>query len=587
MKAPFMQDLLEPISAAEPSGKDIRYDPLIDTIREARSEDDGSLPMGDWERQAKRADYSLVASLATDALQTRSKDLWLAAWLGEAWLRIEQHHGIAPALHLLLALQQEFWLSLHPEIEDNDFSTRAAPLYWSLDRYAALLHGFPATSDGVSYAAYKAVRSGLTPVHNSEELTAERLDGAIAATPGSFYAGIKEQISLSLKELHEFQLFCEERYGDEGPSFVKLRSTLDEMHHAITQLLRSRPEHEMPSEPVEVATASQVLSGAPELEPLAASVADSPVAAVWASALPAGIQDSGVPTSWDDAMNRVASCASYLIEQQPESPASYLLALALQQGRDGSQERAVPSTERRVALKQAREAENWGDVLVQSLRAMLDPGTTRWLDVHYHTWQAAENLGSGRLQALVMAAVNARLAGSSTWPQESFDDDTPVASVETQRWVQRHLNSRRATSITEAESAPVEAATTTESDDIVARAREAAARGETEQAVGLLMESTSMAQSGRDRFLRRMEVCRVCMQADQKHIAAHMLRHMLAEADELRLEHWEGRALPGTLLSMLLNATDGGEVDAEERGKLLARLCKTDPARALALQMAE
>ncbi len=261
----FTPELLEPINAAEPSGKDSRYDPLIDAIREARSEDDGSLPMGDWERQAKRADYALVASLATDALQTRSKDLWLAAWLGEAWLRIEQYDAIAPALDLLLALQQEFWLSLYPEIQDDDLSMRAAPLHWSLDRYAALLYGFRVTSDGVSYAAYKAVRSGFTPVHNSEELTGERLDGAIAATPGSFYTGIKEQISLSLKGLQELQLFCEERYGDEGPSFVKLRSTLDEMHHAMTQLLRSRPEHDAPSEHVEVADARQDLPGAPEL----------------------------------------------------------------------------------------------------------------------------------------------------------------------------------------------------------------------------------------------------------------------------------------------------------------------------------
>ncbi len=271
-------------------------------------------------------------------------------------------------------------------------------------------------------------------------------------------------------------------------------------------------------------------------------------------------------------MSRVEICASYLLEQQPESPACYLLALALQHGRGASNSGGVPSTETRIALKQAREAGNWGDVLAQSLRAMLDGGATRWLDVHYHVWQAAENLGAGRLQALVMGAVEARLADISTWPQESFDDDTPVASVDTQRWVQRHLNSRRATSITEAESAPAEAATTTESDAIVARAREAAARGETEQAVGLLMESATAAQSGRDRFLLRMEVCRVCMQAGQKHIAAHMLRQMLAEADDLRLEHWEGRALPGALLGMLLHATAGHALLALLSEEGLARM---------------
>jgi type VI secretion system protein ImpA len=112
-------------------------------------------------------------------------------------------------------------------------------------------------------------------------------------------------------------------------------------------------------------------------------------------------------------------------------------------------------------------------------------------------------------------------------------------------------------------------------------------QGEAEQAVSLLMEAASAAQNERNKFLLRMEVSRLCIDINQRELAAHMLRQMLAEAEELHLERWEGRALLGTLLTMLLNAMDGYGAETEERGQLFARLCKIDPVRALAMRNAE
>ncbi len=50
-------------------------------------DDDSSLPTGVWQAEAKRADWAAVEQLASELLQRRSKDLMLAAWLGEAWLQ--------------------------------------------------------------------------------------------------------------------------------------------------------------------------------------------------------------------------------------------------------------------------------------------------------------------------------------------------------------------------------------------------------------------------------------------------------------------------------------------------------------------
>ena len=46
---PLRDDLLTPIPGANPSGPDLRYDPLYDRIKEARREED-DVPQGVWKR---------------------------------------------------------------------------------------------------------------------------------------------------------------------------------------------------------------------------------------------------------------------------------------------------------------------------------------------------------------------------------------------------------------------------------------------------------------------------------------------------------------------------------------------------------
>ena len=102
-----VEDLLQPISEDKPSGADLRYDPIYDTIKEARRADD-ELNQGAWQTERKVADYPQVISLATKALKTKSKDLQLAAWLTDALLRREAYPGLLAGLQLG-QLIQEIW----------------------------------------------------------------------------------------------------------------------------------------------------------------------------------------------------------------------------------------------------------------------------------------------------------------------------------------------------------------------------------------------------------------------------------------------------------------------------------------------
>ena len=84
---PLPDDLLNPIEGPNPSGANLRYDPVYDKIKEARREEDAAAAGHDRAATAKSSDNALVIKLTTDLLTKKTKDLQLAAWLTEASLK--------------------------------------------------------------------------------------------------------------------------------------------------------------------------------------------------------------------------------------------------------------------------------------------------------------------------------------------------------------------------------------------------------------------------------------------------------------------------------------------------------------------
>src|SRR3569623_802263 len=106
------EPLLVAIPGSNPGGENLRYSGIYDKIKEARREDDDA-PQGEWTHERKKADFVLVAKLATDALTNKSKDLQVAAWLVEAWIDREGFPGLVEGLKLLKALVETFWDNLY------------------------------------------------------------------------------------------------------------------------------------------------------------------------------------------------------------------------------------------------------------------------------------------------------------------------------------------------------------------------------------------------------------------------------------------------------------------------------------------
>lgn len=130
LDSPDSELIFQSFEAEAPCGPDLRYDPVFDRIAElARREPEGS-SMGVWERENKKADWAGVAQLCHELLTTRTKDLQVAAWYGEALIHLNGLAGASQGWKMFCRLAMSFWPNIHPNIEVEDVELRLRPVHW-------------------------------------------------------------------------------------------------------------------------------------------------------------------------------------------------------------------------------------------------------------------------------------------------------------------------------------------------------------------------------------------------------------------------------------------------------------------------
>lgn len=226
-----LEVLLEPIDPGQPCGPSLRYDPDYDRLRELRREDDSSLPTGVWQAEAKRADWAAVEQLASELLQRRSKDLMLAAWLGEAWLQRGGLGGLQRALVLLAELCERYPEEVHPQAQDGDQSWRVPPIDWLLRRYAELLHtrlplmGQGAFAEITLYAWQRLQRQQVASGDSKSakaaleaaQLQQKKLDEALRAEPLVQWQRKQASLLACQQQLQRLEQWCDRCLGELAP----------------------------------------------------------------------------------------------------------------------------------------------------------------------------------------------------------------------------------------------------------------------------------------------------------------------------------------------------------------------------------
>lgn len=109
-----MDDLLEPISADNPVGEDLSYDPIYNEL--------AVLIQGTPETQfseAKEPSWSAVRKMAEDGLK-RSKDLQIAIYFAVAISQTGGLEGAARGAELICDLVRQYWATVYPQLDPDD-----------------------------------------------------------------------------------------------------------------------------------------------------------------------------------------------------------------------------------------------------------------------------------------------------------------------------------------------------------------------------------------------------------------------------------------------------------------------------------
>jgi type VI secretion system protein ImpA len=450
---PLREDLLTPIAGENPSGADLYYDKVFDQIKEARREDDESLPEGDMVlAQKKKADHRQVVKLAGDTLAARSKDLRLAGWLLESQLRMEGYKILAPGIELLLGLQQTFWPTLYPMIEEGgDLELRALSVEAAARQIMLAVRKAPLTKSGLSFEGYLEARAvgyekdatsdakqeARRDAINHGKLTAEDFDHAFAASPKSLYAEADAALQQALAATERLDQFQREAYGDFSPNLIKLQEGLEEVHLIVESLLNEKRK----TDPDPVAKAERP---APEAGGEAAVEGQAELAGgeLSGESVRARISAAGPLSGADDAYALVVESAQFLFDRDPKSPVPYLVCAGLRLGETMMQGTPpapgfalgpTPAVRHSMRTLAARGA--WHDLLRASLPILASEGSRAWLDLHRYIWRAGQETGAEAISAAVVGTVKSLLAYRPELRHWTLEDDTGAANPETQQWL--------------------------------------------------------------------------------------------------------------------------------------------------------
>jgi len=328
-----LEALLQPIPGENPSGENLRYSGLYDELSEARREDE-ALNQGDWQTDLKVADYRRVMDLALPALTTKAKDLQVAVWLGEALIKSHGFAGLRDGLLLLTGLQNNFWETLYPEIDEGDMEGRANAISW-FDTVAEFNvkkcpftgvegYGFfdwedskkfdiPENVSGMEAADQARFNVLREQAEKERRVTADQWRKEYAATRRASVEKVNFTIEECWTALAELNRIIEEKYDrNQMPGLSTFKKSLDEVHTQVKKLLEEKRLAEPDAIEEEEASADEAGGN---------------------GATPGKAGGGGGPISTrKDALKRLAEIADYFHRTEPHSPVAYLVQRAVKWG---------------------------------------------------------------------------------------------------------------------------------------------------------------------------------------------------------------------------------------------------------------
>ena len=327
--------LLQPISEENPVGESLQYSGVYDEIREARRADDPGLSQGQWQTELKVADYRQVVNLATSALTSQTKDLQICVWFCEALTYQHGFAGLRDGLQLIRRMEENFWDTLFPEIDEGDMEARANATEW-LDTQLSLAvlkvpitagtklnyiqwnestqYDFPDDIESLPYEEKNKVLALKTQAEQEKRITGEIWRAAKAASNRAFCEVLNLTIDECKAELAALDRTNEEKFDrNQMPAVRLLKKALEDISAQVIRVVEEKRELEPD-----------------EIEEIVEEVVNEDGETVVVTKGPAVA--TGAIQNRQDALKRLAEISDYFRKNEPHSPISYLVQRAVKWG---------------------------------------------------------------------------------------------------------------------------------------------------------------------------------------------------------------------------------------------------------------
>lgn len=244
--------LLQPISADTPCGIDCSFSNEFHAIKQAKTHDDPTLEQGDWISEPKQADWAFIHTKSIELLTEKTKDLRIFSWLLESWTHLHGFEGISKALELLQRSLADYWMQLHPQIEEDDLDQRIGLLQGYIHLLPNLLKSIPivSTQHAFTLAHYESMlhqqnlklKSGAESAESDATSSAydlEQFELALFNTSKSIQYQNYQRFCDTLNQWQVLKNILDSLMGLDAPSFASIDSQLEMIHLSLKKIYKA------------------------------------------------------------------------------------------------------------------------------------------------------------------------------------------------------------------------------------------------------------------------------------------------------------------------------------------------------------
>lgn len=326
-----IETLLNPISENEICGENLSFSNEFHDIKKAKTQDDPLLDLGDWVSEPKQADWVFVSDMSSKLLIEKTKDIRLLTWLSEAWANLYGYKGIWQGLELSHCMLDQYWSTIHPQIDDGDLDQRLGLLQGLVNQLPILIKKVSVINNQPYYSLFDYENflhhqnNRLKHADDSESSEIvnelEQFDQAMLNTSKSFQFQNYQDFTQIIVKWENLKQILDQLMQLDAPSFANVNAQLEHINKTLHKIYKADAFDHQNNATNQITTTNDLAPAAPLHE------SSESVAQIMTTQSHHSFQPS--PQSHlqnrEQAMKVLQEIVDYFQANEPHSPVSYML----------------------------------------------------------------------------------------------------------------------------------------------------------------------------------------------------------------------------------------------------------------------